>query len=97
LGGWQVTGIGTARSGSPFSVVSGSDLSFSGINLDYADLVGDPYLDSSRPRNEMLFAFYLLNRPNFGRPENRQLIARFGEIMSASDPRIMQLALKLRF
>ena len=150
LGSWQVTGISTARSGTPFSVVSGSDLSFSGINGDYADLTGNPFLDSNRPRKDLLAeyfnrrafapnapgtfgtaprnllrglgslgfdtgvmkdfrvaekvnlqfrceAFNVFNRPNFGRPENRQRVPRFGEIMSASDPRIVQLALKLRF
>jgi hypothetical protein len=150
LEGWQVTGIATARDGSPFSVVSGSDLSFSGINGDYADLIGNPFLDPDRPRGDFIpeyfnkrafapnaagtfgtasrnllrgpgsftfdtgvmkdfratervnvqfrwEAFNIFNRPNFGRPENRQRVPRFGEILTAGDPRIMQLALKVRF
>lgn len=39
---WQVNGIFTAQTGTPFSVTSGTDRSLSGIGRDTADLVGDP-------------------------------------------------------
>ena len=48
IGGWESTGILTLQSGSPFSIVSGVDNSRSGDGIDYAALVGNPYL-SSRP------------------------------------------------
>ena len=44
LGGWGVTGILTWRSGTPFTIISGQDRSLSGVGLDRADLIGDPYL-----------------------------------------------------
>src|SRR5262249_20965602 len=40
-GGWQVSGIVTLQSGLPFNVSSGLDNSFSAINADRADLVGN--------------------------------------------------------
>ncbi|HVT93890.1 MAG TPA: carboxypeptidase regulatory-like domain-containing protein [Bryobacteraceae bacterium] len=50
LGGWQLSGILTLRSGEPFSVYSGSDNAYSGVGSDRADLVADPYLSGSRNR-----------------------------------------------
>jgi hypothetical protein len=54
LGGWQTNGIITIESGSPFSIASGRDNSQSGVNRDRADLVGDPDLDTGRPRAELV-------------------------------------------
>jgi outer membrane receptor protein involved in Fe transport len=54
LGGWQTNGIITLESGSPFSIASGRDNSQSGVNRDRADLVGDPDLDTGRPRGELV-------------------------------------------
>jgi hypothetical protein len=46
-------------------------------------------------RTELFNAF---NKPNFGNPYAvANVTARFGRIESASDPRIMQFALKLLF
>lgn len=42
-------------------------------------------------------AFNVLNHPQFGIPDNIQSDSTFGDILSVSDPRIMQLALKLFF
>jgi hypothetical protein len=39
---WSLNVIATAQSGLPFTVVSGTDRSLSGIGNDYADLVGNP-------------------------------------------------------
>jgi hypothetical protein len=58
LGGWESSGIVTLEGGRPFSVTSGVDNSFSGINGDYADLVGDPYLDTGRPRNQLISRYF---------------------------------------
>jgi len=46
LGGWGVTGILTWRSGTAFTIISGQDRSLSGVGLDRADLIGNPYLPS---------------------------------------------------
>jgi outer membrane receptor protein involved in Fe transport len=58
FGGWQTTGIVLLRSGTPFSVVSGRDNSQSGVNLDRADLVGDPDLSGDRSRDEILEQYF---------------------------------------
>lgn len=42
LNDWQVNVITAIMSGMPFTIVSGTDRSISGIGNDYADLVGDP-------------------------------------------------------
>jgi len=57
-GGWQFTGITGVRSGYPFSVVSGVDRAMSGINMDFADLVGNPYLDTGRPREQLIAQYF---------------------------------------
>lgn len=48
LGGWQVSGITTAQSGEPFSIVNGGTSDNAGVGNSvgsgsYADLVGDPH------------------------------------------------------
>ncbi len=58
LGGWETSGIWSLQSGSPFTVRSGVDRAYSGINLDYADLVGDPFLDTGRPREELIARYF---------------------------------------
>jgi hypothetical protein len=58
VGGWQSSGIVTLQSGRPFSVLSGVDNSFSGIASDFADIVGDPYLDTSRSRGELINQYF---------------------------------------
>lgn len=45
VNGWQVNSILNAATGTPFTVLSGTDRSLSGVGGDYADRVGDP----SRP------------------------------------------------
>jgi hypothetical protein len=57
-GGWEASSILTARSGLPFSVFSGRDNSFSGVGRDSADLIGDPYLSSDRPRGEQIARYF---------------------------------------
>jgi hypothetical protein len=42
-------------------------------------------------------AFNLFNRANFGRPDNTLTDPTFGQVLSAADPRILQLALKYSF
>jgi len=58
FGGWQTTGIWSWRSGLPINVTSGTDRSLSGVGLDRADIIGDPYLSSDRPRSQLLNAWF---------------------------------------
>ena len=46
------------QSGFPFSVRSGKDNSLSGDNIDYADLVGDPHLSTSRPNGQLIQEYF---------------------------------------
>jgi hypothetical protein len=50
LGGWQVNGITTLRSGQPFSVTSGVDSNFDGTNNDRPNQIGNPLLPKGRGR-----------------------------------------------
>jgi hypothetical protein len=58
VGGWESSGILTLQSGRPFSILSGVDNSFSGIASDFADIVGDPYLDTSRSRGQLINQYF---------------------------------------
>ncbi len=58
LGGWETNGIVALQSGRSFSVVSGRDNSASGVNGDRADLVGDPHLDTGRPRAQLVSEYF---------------------------------------
>ena len=42
LNNWQLNGIASIQTGLPFTVVSGTDRSLSGIGNDYADIAGTP-------------------------------------------------------
>jgi hypothetical protein len=43
LGNWQLSGLVQAQTGRPITILSGKDNSGTGIGLDRAKLVGDPY------------------------------------------------------
>jgi hypothetical protein len=57
-GGWDVNGILVLQSGDPFTVVSGRDNSFSGVNADRADLIGNPFLDTGRARGDLVNRYF---------------------------------------
>lgn len=156
IGGWQLSGILTAQSGGPFTVLGGKDQSLTGLGSDRAVFTGsDPYggnacgtsapcvnylnpsaftiaplggfgnvgKDSLRGPNMItwdtgLFKefpiagerarfqfraefFNVLNRVNFNNPSNSTTPSYssngFGQLTSAQDPRIGQLALKFLF
>ena len=150
LGGWNLTGIYTFQSGSPFSATSGVDNARSGTGGQYADLVGDPNLGGNRTRGEKVLqwfntaafttnalgtfgnagrntlrgpsyssldiglhknffftetvriqlrgeAFNVLNNVNLDLPNSNRSSGTFGRITSASDPRILQFAIRLVF
>ena len=57
--GWELTSIVQWRSGFPFSVVSGSDNSFSGVNNDRADYIGGPAsLDPNRSHGQLIAQYF---------------------------------------
>ena len=58
LGGWQLTGILTANSGSPLTVRTGVDRSLNGQGLDTADVVGDWHINQSRPRGQEILKWF---------------------------------------
>jgi len=43
IGGWQLTGIATAQTGDPLTIVAGADISQTGLNADRAVQVGSAY------------------------------------------------------
>ena len=54
LDDWTVSTIVTLQSGAPLTVSSGLDRNFDGLTNDRADIIGDPKLDSGRPREELI-------------------------------------------
>jgi hypothetical protein len=151
VGGWQFSGITSARSSGPMSIVAGRDQSQSGIGYDRAVAVSQnaygpgacqnraPCVDFLTPtafavpqlgsfgslgkgrfRGPGVFNtdmgifkrfafgerlslqvraefFNVFNRVNFNNPAVSVSSAGFGSILSARDPRIGQLALKVLF
>jgi hypothetical protein len=144
---WQINAIASIQSGLPFTVLSGTDRSLSGIGNDYADIVGNParpagvskikeyfntaafipaatgtfgdigrnslrgpgYADVDASIFKDLFqgerlhaqfraeAFNTFNRVNFANPVSTVTSGTYGEITSASSPRVFQFGLKLLF
>ncbi|MDZ4802669.1 MAG: TonB-dependent receptor [Bryobacteraceae bacterium] len=63
VNGWQVNAIVIAQSGFPFTVTSGRDNSFSGVNLDRADFLGgSATLPSGRTRDEQLLRWFDISK-----------------------------------
>jgi Carboxypeptidase regulatory-like domain len=55
---WTLSAIVTMQSGTPLTIVSGQDRNLDGVNNDRANLVGDPVLSSSRPREELIEGWF---------------------------------------
>lgn len=58
FGGWNLTGIYTYQSGTPFSVLSGVDNARTGTPNQRADLIGDPVLSGDRTRGEQIARWF---------------------------------------
>jgi len=54
LGGWNLSGIVTLRSGFVFTVFSDVDNSLSGVGMDRPDVIGNPYLTGGRSRSQKI-------------------------------------------
>ncbi|HWR50253.1 MAG TPA: hypothetical protein VN428_04045 [Bryobacteraceae bacterium] len=71
LSEWQVNGIWSVQSGTPFSITAGQDTNVDGNTNDRADLTGNPYLDTGRPRNDLIQKYFntaAFAVPTLGRP-----------------------------
>ena len=66
LNDWTVSTIITFQSGAPLTISSGLDRNFDGLTNDRADIVGDPALDSDRPRDELIEQWF--NTAAFAQP-----------------------------
>jgi hypothetical protein len=66
LNDWTVSTIITLQSGTPLTIGSGQDRNFDGLTNDRADLVGNPELDSGRPREELIEQWF--NTAAFAQP-----------------------------
>ena len=66
LNDWTVSAIITLQSGAPLTISSGLDRNFDGLTNDRADIVGDPELDSDRPRAELIEQWF--NTAAFAQP-----------------------------
>lgn len=58
VSGWSISTIASFRSGTPLTITAGTDANFDGNSNDRADLVGNPYLDPNRPRNEVVAQWF---------------------------------------
>lgn len=68
LGGWQVNGIVTVQTGSPFSV-TGSDFSYTGSNhAAYANCIGDPFSGATDSYKSYTTTGFFINPAAFSNP-----------------------------
>jgi hypothetical protein len=58
LGGWQLNGLFTARSGTPINVTTGSDIALSGTGSQRPNLVGDWRLSDNRSKSELIATWF---------------------------------------
>jgi hypothetical protein len=64
LSGWQLDGIMTSRAGQALNVTSGSDTNLDGNTNDRPNLIGNPILNSDRPRSQLVAQYF--NTAAFG-------------------------------
>jgi hypothetical protein len=57
-GGWSLSFIASAQSGTPLTITAGTDRNLDGNNNDRANLSGNPVLDSNRSRNDLINKFF---------------------------------------
>ncbi|MFB3827197.1 MAG: carboxypeptidase regulatory-like domain-containing protein [Bryobacteraceae bacterium] len=58
LGGWQLNGLVSARSGLPVNVVSGRDVALSGTSNQRPDVVGNPRLPGDRDKGDKILRWF---------------------------------------
>ena len=55
---WELSAIVSLQSGLPFSVTTGTDVNLDGNSNDRANLIGNPFLDPHRSRNDVSNAWF---------------------------------------
>jgi hypothetical protein len=55
---WELSGIVSLQSGLPFTVSTGTDVNLDGTSNDRANLIGNPFLDPNRSRNDVSNAWF---------------------------------------
>ena len=55
---WTLSAIATLQSGTPLTITAGQDRNLDGLANDRANLVGNPELDHSRPRGELIEGWF---------------------------------------
>jgi hypothetical protein len=68
--GWTVSTIASARSGTPLTITTGTDVNLDGTNNDRANLVGNPVLDPNRSRRQVTAMWF--NTAAFVKPVTGQ-------------------------
>lgn len=66
LNDWTLSAIVALQSGAPLTVGAGQDRNLDGLTNDRADRIGDPKLDSGRPREELIEGWF--NTAAFAQP-----------------------------
>jgi outer membrane receptor protein involved in Fe transport len=66
VGGWQINGLITARSGRPFNVTTGTDNALSGTPNQRPNVVGEHRLPNDRSKNDRILAWF--DRAAFAAP-----------------------------
>lgn len=66
LSGWQINGITSLHTGSPFTITSGQDSNRNGVVNDRADVIGQPYAGVLRTRQGKIAEYF--NPASFAAP-----------------------------
>jgi hypothetical protein len=74
-GGWQISGIVTAQSGQPFSVLTGLNQSSTGLGDDRPDLVGNPNNGPKTVQQYFNTSAFVLNAPLTFGDAGRNIVA----------------------
>jgi hypothetical protein len=69
LGGWELSGLSTFQSGTPFDIYSSRDSEYTGLS-NRPDIVGDPSIPAGSPRNQVGPPITAFDIQPFGRPGN---------------------------
>ena len=69
LGGWQLAGLSSFQSGTPFDIYSSIDSQYTGLS-NRPDLVGNPAIPAGSPRNQTGPPITAFAAQPFGRPGN---------------------------
>jgi hypothetical protein len=71
FGGWELSTIVSAQTGTPFTVFTGTDASFTAAGADRPDLIGNPHFSGNRSKAQEIAAYinpsaFQINDGHFG-------------------------------